>query len=262
MGMDALSGVASQFSERLLTLLDRVEYRRVETGEDMEDIARLRYRAYKAVDLMPLTGSTLIDPLDFDDHAFVFGIYLDERLISTVRVHHVTPEHRASTAGVIFGQEIDSLLDRGLTLIDPGRFAADPDMDSEDMVAVPYLTLRVACMASEYFDVDGCLTACRPRHAAFYRRTFAAETLVACRKNLGVYNADGTLLMAPVREIRSWLYNRYPVFDSRLFEQRLMFEPDDPATPRPITIRPTARLARGRPTGVIRVGRTGQSAFG
>ncbi len=31
----------------------------------MEDVARLRYRAYKAVDLMPLTGSTLIDPPGF-----------------------------------------------------------------------------------------------------------------------------------------------------------------------------------------------------
>ncbi len=242
--MDGFSGLASQFGEKLLSLLDRVEYRRIETGEDMEDIARLRYRAYKAVDLMPLTGSTLVDKLDFDPQAFVFGIYLDERLISTVRVHHVTPDHRASTAGVIFGSEIDALLDKGMTLIDPGRFAADPDMDGDEVVAVPYLTLRVACMASEYFDVDGCLTACRPRHAAFYRRTFKAETLVACRKNLGVYNADGTLLMARVRDIRSWLYHRYPVFDSKLFEQRMMFDSYGGPQTRPITIRPTARLAR------------------
>ncbi len=87
------------FSEKLMLLLDRVEYRRVETGEDMEDIARLRYKAYKAVNLMELTGSTLIDALDFDSHAYVFGIYLDENLVSTVRVHHVTPQHRASTSG-------------------------------------------------------------------------------------------------------------------------------------------------------------------
>ena len=231
------------FKEKLLRFLDRVEYRRVESGEDMEDIARLRFKAYKAVDLMPMTGSTLIDRLDFDSHAYVFGIYLDERLISTVRVHYVTPEHRASTAGAIFAEEVERFLDAGLTLVDPGRFAADPDLDGDETSAIPYLTLRVAAMASEHFDVDRCLTACRPRHAAFYKRVFAAETIVREKKNLGVYNADGALLVARVREIRPWLYRRYPVFDSQPFERRMMFG-NEPSVPfRPLTILPTARLA-------------------
>ncbi|MDO9415233.1 N-acyl amino acid synthase FeeM domain-containing protein [Pararhizobium sp.] len=233
-----------QFKEKLLSLLDRVEYRRVESSEDMEDIARLRFKAYKAVDLMPMTGSTLVDRLDFDSHAFVFGIYLDERLISTVRVHHVTPDHRASTAGAIFAPEVASFLDAGMTLVDPGRFAADPELDGEEGSAIPYLTLRVAAMASEHFDVDRCLTACRPRHAAFYKRVFAAETIVREKKNLGVYNADGALLVARVREIRPWLYQRYPVFDSKPFERRMMFG-GAPSLPfMPLTIRPTARLAQ------------------
>lgn len=119
---------SGSFSEKLMLLLDRVEFRRVEGGEDMEDIARLRFKAYKAVNLMELTGSTLIDRLDDDSHAYVFGIYLDERLVSTVRVHHVTPDHRVSTSGLIFGEEIDVFLDAGMVLIDPGRLAVDPEV--------------------------------------------------------------------------------------------------------------------------------------
>ncbi len=232
------------FSEKLMLLLDRVEYRRVETGEDMEDIARLRYKAYKAVNLMELTGSTLIDDLDFDGHAYVFGIYLDENLVSTVRVHHVTPEHRASTSGLIFGPEIDVFLDAGMVLVDPGRLAVDPDVTGDEMRALPYLTLRPVAMACEYFTADRCLTACRPRHAAFYKRIFASETVVAKRENLGVYNADGALLVAQVRGQRPSILDRYPIFDSEQFERRLMFADRQDVPFAPLTILPTARIAQ------------------
>lgn len=62
--------------------------------------------------------------------------------MSTVRVHHVTPDHRASTSGIIFGAEINAFLDAGTVLIDPGRLAVDPDLLGDDLRALPYLTLR------------------------------------------------------------------------------------------------------------------------
>lgn len=232
------------FSEKLMLLLDRVEYRRVESGEDMEDIARLRYKAYKAVNLMELTGATLIDGLDFDSQAYVFGIYLDERLVSTVRVHHVTPDHRASTSGIIFGAEINAFLDAGMVLIDPGRLAVDPDLLGDDLRALPYLTLRPVAMACEYFSADRCLTACRPRHTAFYKRIFQSETVVERRENLGIYNADGALLVAQVRGQRPSILDRYPIFDSEPFERRLMFAGREVPFA-PLTILPTARIAQG-----------------
>ncbi len=232
------------FSDKLMLLLDRVEYRRVEGGEDMEDIARLRFKAYKAVNLMELTGSTLIDALDFDSHAYVFGIYLDESLVSTVRVHRVTPDHRASTSGLIFGEEIDVFLDAGMVLIDPGRLAVDPEVLGDDLKAVPYLTLRPVAMACEYFSADRCLTACRPRHTAFYKRIFGSKTVVERRENLGVYNADGSLLVAQVRGQRPSILDRYPIFDSEPFERRLMFGGRHEVPFAPLTILPTARIAQ------------------
>ena len=232
----------NRFSERLLELLDHVEYRRVETGEDMEDVARIRFKAYKMADILPLSGTMLIDDIDFDSHAYVFGIYFQERLISTVRVHHVTPEHRVSSSGSVFGAEIDRFLDAGLSLIDPVRLAADPEILKE-MPAIPYLTLRVATMASEHFDVDRCLSLVKPQHAAFYKRVFDADTIVSPQKNCGNYNIDLTLLAARVREIRPWLYTRFPFFDSESFERRMMFGDDRETQYAPLTVLPTARLA-------------------
>ncbi|MDX3927695.1 MAG: hypothetical protein QHC90_18040 [Shinella sp.] len=233
----------NRFSDRLLKLLDRVEYRRVETGEDMEEVARIRFKAYQMADILPLKGSTLIDDIDFDSHAYVFGIYYEERLISTVRLHHVTPEHRVSSSGSVFGKEIDAFLDAGMTLIDPVRLAADPEVLSE-MPAIPYLTLRIATMANDYFDADRCLQLVKPQHAAFYKRVFEADTVVGPQKSPGGYKIDLTLLATQVRELRPRLYERFPFFKSEPFERRMMFSRGSDMPVSPLTIRPTARLVQ------------------
>ena len=230
----------SSFARRLLRDLESVEYRRIESSEDMEDVGRLRYKAYKSVDLLRMSGTTLIEDLDFDSHAFVFGVYYEERLVSTLRVHHVTPQHRVSSSGEIFPDAVNSLLDSGRTLIDPVRFAADPDFIVED-VALPYLTLRIAAMASDYFDVDMCLSLIKTQHSSFYRRVFQATQLVPPKANCGSYNVDLTLLVSEVRAIRANLYRRYPIFMSHRFEQRMMFGGREEVGPTPLTVLPTAR---------------------
>jgi hypothetical protein len=129
-----------------------------------------------------------------------------------------------------------------MSLIDPVRLAADPEILKE-MPAIPYLTLRVATMASEHFDVDRCLSLVKPQHAAFYKRVFDADTIVSPQKNCGDYKIDLTLLAARVREIRPWLYTRFPFFDSEPFERRMMFGDSGETQHTPLTILPTARLA-------------------
>src|SRR5882762_2801149 len=131
------------FASKLMSILDHVEYRRIENNEDMEDVARLRFKAYKARSVLPIAASNLIDDVDFDDHAYVFGVYYYEELVSTIRIHHVTPDHRVSQSGGVFPDEINAFLDAGMTLIDPARFAIDPSVELE-MPALPYLTLRPA----------------------------------------------------------------------------------------------------------------------
>lgn len=232
----------NRFSDKLLELLDRVEYRRVETGEDMEDVARIRFKAYKMADILPLKGNTLVDDIDFDSHAYVFGIYYDERLISTVRLHHVTPEHRVSSSGSIFPNEINAFLDAGMSLIDPVRLAADPEVLSE-MPAIPYLTLRIATMATDYFEVDRCLQLVKPQHAAFYKRVFDADTIVSPQGNCGDYNIDLTLMATRTKETLPPLYRRFPFFKSEPYERRMLFARGADAPFSPLTVRPTARRA-------------------
>jgi hypothetical protein len=232
----------SNFSKKLLEILDHVEYRRVETHEDMEEVARIRYRAYKLANILTLSGAKLIDDVDFDDHAYIFGVYYDERLISTVRIHHVTPDHRVSTTREMYPNEIDKFLDAGMTLIDPVRFAADPDIIGE-MPALPYLTLRIASMAADYFDADRVLQLVSPQHAPFYRRVFYADTVVPSQKNVGKYNIELTLMATRTNDVRVGLYKRFPFFVSEPYERRMMFQRSPDMGVTPLTILPTARLA-------------------
>ena len=50
---------------------------------------------------------------------------------------------------------------------------------SFDYPALPYLTLRVATMATIFFDVDFCLSVIKPNHRAFYKRVFHTIELAA-----------------------------------------------------------------------------------
>ena len=76
-------------------------------------------------------GDSLIDDLDFDSHAYVVGVYIDEELVSTLRVSHMTPDHRKGTSLKYFGDVLHPMLDQGMSFIDPSRFAASSAL-SED----------------------------------------------------------------------------------------------------------------------------------
>jgi hypothetical protein len=229
------------FSEKLLAALDHIEYRRIEGHEDFEDVARLRYRAYKAQNVLPVGVSSMLDTIDFDSHAYVFGIYYYEELISTIRVHHVVPDHRVSQSVGVFPDAVNALLDSGKSFIDPARFAVDPEIVGE-LPTIPYITLRPTIMAAIHFDTDLVLQHIRPPHAAFYKRIFLADTLVP-PTIAPMYGFELTLLASRVREVRPQLMRRFPLFQSEAYERRLMFAEQPEVNSPPLTVLPTARFA-------------------
>ncbi|MCZ8180802.1 MAG: hypothetical protein O9309_17405 [Rhizobium sp.] len=231
--------------------LDFIEYRRIETHEDLEEIELLRYKAYKAANVLPVATPSMIDDADFDRHAYVFGIYYFEELVSTIRLHHVAPEHPLSQSAGVFPDVMDAYLKAGLTLIDPARFAVDPEVASE-LPILPYITLRPSIVAVAYFKADRVLQHVRPHHAAFYKRVFYAETVVE-RRMTEIYGLELTLMATNTHKTGSKLLSRYPFFDSGVYERRLMFgRGEGGLSTTPLTILPSARLvAAGKVTGAV-----------
>jgi hypothetical protein len=213
--------VAAQ--KRGLDLLDQVDYRLAETSEEREEIYNLRYRAYLregAVKEFPEQRVT--DQYDDLPNSWTFGVYLRGELHSSVRISVLTSEWRQSCSSEAFGEVLFPRLDRGEVIVDPARFVADPDK-ARRLPELPYVTLRLAYMACEYFNADLGLAIVRPEHQAFYRRVFLHETIAEPRLFPGLLKPVG-LMAADFPAMHEKVFMRYPMMRSTAFERRMLFE--------------------------------------
>jgi hypothetical protein len=218
----ARAGTPSRFSGTLLDILDRVSYARVDPAVIDDPIYRLRYRAYTREGFMDHNPEEIcIDDLDSAPNNMSFGIYIDDELVSSIRLHHLTPDQRASPSLRVFPDVLGPMLDQGMTFIDPSRFTADRDA-SLAYPALPFLTLRIAAMASVHFVADQCLALVRPEHGPFYKRVFGSERLADERSYPGLH-FPVALFGATVDSIRGRVAERFPFFLSTDEERQLLF---------------------------------------
>ncbi|MCP8882827.1 hypothetical protein NIM87_04905 [Devosia sp. XJ19-1] len=219
------AGTPSRFSDTLMDVLDDVSYARVNPGVIDDPIYKLRYRAYTREGFMDHNPEEIcIDDLDDAPNGASFGIYIDDDLVSSIRLHHLTAEHRQSPSMKVFPDILGPMLDQGMTFIDPSRFTADHEA-SLAYPALPFLTLRMAAMASVYYGVDQCLAIVRPEHGAFYRRVFGSEQLAETRSYPGLY-FPVALYGATVDSIRSRVAQRFRFFLSTAEERQHLFAGD------------------------------------
>ena len=203
-------------------LLEHVDYRLAETVEEQEEIYNLRYRAYLregAIHESPLQRNT--DQYDGLPNSWTFGVYFRGELYSSVRISVLNSEWRRSCSTEIFGEILHPRLDRGEIIIDPSRFVADPDK-AKRFPELPYLTLRVAYMACEFFNADLGLAIVRAEHQAFYRRVFLHETIAEPRMLPGLLKPVG-LMAADFPALKEKVFERYPMMRSTAFERRMLF---------------------------------------
>ena len=158
-------------------LSDRVDYRLMETPEEKDCIYLMRYRAYLHGRVTaPSESQRVSDRYDDAPNAWIFGIYVDGELCSSLRLNLLTSECRISGTADLFADVLHPRLDQGEVFIDPLRFAADPEK-ARRFPELPYLTVRLAYMACEHFNADTGLALVRAEHQAFYRRVFMHEVI-------------------------------------------------------------------------------------
>jgi hypothetical protein len=205
-------------------LFDRVDYRLIETPEERDSVYLMRYRAYLHGGLIsPSESRRIVDHYDDAPNAWIFGIYLDGELCSSIRLHVLTSEGRMSYSTELFGDVLDSRLDRGEVFIDPARFAADPEK-AKRFPELPYVTLRLAYLACDYFNADTGLAMVRTDHEAFYRRVFLHETISEPRAFPGWHSRKVVLMASDFRMLRERVLERFPIMRSSAAERRMLFE--------------------------------------
>ena len=214
---------APGFTERGFDLLERIDYRRADSRQEREAIYRLRYQAYlREGAIAPNALKELSDRYDDMPNAWTFGIYIDEKLASSIRVCVGSPTHPLTPATNVFSDVLLPEVGSGKTLIDPNRFVTDPDA-TQAFPELPYLTVRLGFVACEYFKTDIGAATPRLEHEAFYKRVFRMNVTAPARIFPTLTKAH-SLMSVHYPSVREKILWRYPFFRSTFFERRMLFE--------------------------------------
>ncbi|MGB6397189.1 MAG: hypothetical protein WBF73_16130 [Bradyrhizobium sp.] len=205
-------------------LLDRIEYRLIETPEERDSVYLLRYKAYLHSGLiLPSESRRISDCYDDAPNVWIFGVYVDGELCSSLRVHVLTSEWRMSYSTELYGDVLHPRLDRGEVFVDPARLAADPEK-AKRFPELPYLSVRLGYMACDHFNADTGLTMVRPDHQPFYRRVFLSELIGEPRAFPGWHTMKTSLMASDFRNVREKILARFPIMRSSAFERRTLFQ--------------------------------------
>src|ERR1700687_860919 len=164
----------SSFADRVYDLLERVQYRRMETEAELDAILRLRYDAYLKEGAIPVSESgRLEDAFDQVDNVYNFGVFVDGELASALRIHTLSYVHQKSPALETFGDFLIPELRACKLILDPNRFVANYRL-ARLHPALPYVTARLGVMACVHFGIDLMTLTVRAQPNAFSKRTLFA----------------------------------------------------------------------------------------
>lgn len=242
-GVPAIGGEANAFVRNVSEVLERTEYRRCESGEDLEAICRLRYKAYHANGFVNEAPDQMTsDAMDDLPNCYRYGVFIDGELVSTVRIHHITREEPHGPVMSVFSDVLEPQLERGATYVNPSLLAADPTQTRIHRV-LPYVTLRIALAANYWFDSTGCICLIRREHTSFYKRVFLQEE-VAEPRTYPPFTVPVMLYNTNIARDLAAIVRRFPFFGSTEMERRMLFAKPGPGELAPLTILPTARYHR------------------
>ena len=211
------------FVDRVTELLNRLDYRVADSDVERQAIFRLRYEAYRREKaIRPNFTKSFADDYDDAENCWLFGLDVEGKLSSSIRIHVATAEQPVCPSLSTFPDIIEPELEQGKVIIDPTRFVTDSTM-TRLLPGLPYLTLRLCWMAAEYFEAEHFMVAIRDEHKAFYKRTFD-HRLICPARPYPMLKDPICLMTLDHNEVADRLYRRYPFFRSNHFERRMLFD--------------------------------------
>jgi N-acyl-L-homoserine lactone synthetase len=222
-GAPLLSGT---FADRLFECRNRVEYRLVRNEADLDAVYELRYDAYVREGIIPISPERrFTDAYDQTPNVWIFGVYLDGRLASSIRVHVATPRCPISPSVDVFPDLLRPAVEQGQTIVDPTRFVADREM-ARRHPELPYITVRLGFLASERFRADLGLASVRSEHQAFYKRLFYLQPLCEPRTFPNL-TATFSLMGVNYLSVKERIIARYPFMQTTPDELEQLFGQSD-----------------------------------
>jgi hypothetical protein len=223
-GMEEAVRGAGGFSQKVLSLLERVEYRLAQSEVELDRIYRLRYDANLregAIEANKL--ERLVDRFDSVPNVLNFAIYIDDIMTSALRLHVATAHQPFSPALDAFPDLLEHHIKGGVRIIDGNRFVADYPR-ARSFPELPYITLRIGMLAAEHFNCELITASVRSEHYPFYKREFMAAKLCEPRPYPTLVKPL-SLICIDFKNNGAAIINRHPFYESTEEERRRYFGP-------------------------------------
>lgn len=219
----AASDSVSGFSDSIARLSDRIDYRLANSDKQREAIFRLRYQAYvRDGTISPNSSRTFSDVYDETGNVYLLGLFIDDELVSSIRLHAASSKHPNFPSLEVFADVLQPELDAGKVIVDTSHFVAD-ESHSQLHRGLPYATLRLCMLAARYFSADYLLAAVGAQHRVFYERALNYQLM--CKSRPYPLSAKPISLMTVhYPAAADGLNRRFPFFRSSFFERRMLFE--------------------------------------
>jgi hypothetical protein len=192
---------------------------------ERDAIFKLRYQAYLRAGLVSKNSfGRYIEPADHAANAYLMGLYVDRRLVSSLRLQIGSAATPYFSSLELFPHVLEPILRSGKTIIDMSCVATEGVL-ARQYVLMPYLILRSWIMAAEHFRADYIAAAVRPQHQLFYKRVLDAELHSEVR--LPPHHLTGvSLVILDFASSAKRRYENLPFLRSTPSERQQLFERD------------------------------------
>ena len=208
---------------RIGDYLPEIEYGLAISPAEQNEVFKLRYKAYlRAHSIDPDPSERFTDYYDRMENCHIFGVYADDELLSSIRIHVISKEHRKGVAVDVYPDILHPLIDQGNVIIDPTRFVCD-QAAKRKYPELAFVTLRIPSMASLAFEADYCLATVRESHRSFYEHIFEAKVLSEPRPYPGLRQRL-CLMQVDIGKVRDQLMSHHSAYHTTVEDWRMLFE--------------------------------------
>jgi hypothetical protein len=224
---DHLAALSNERAAQLSHFSKRVSCRLARSYVERDSIFKLRYQSYLRAGLIsPNSFGRFIESTDHAANAYLVGLYVDRRLVSSLRLQIGCATAPIFSSLELFPNLLEPLLRSNKMVVDMSCVATDGEL-ARSYVWLPHLILRSWIMAAEHFHADYIAAAMRPQHQLFYERVLNSglhsELRLPPRHFTGV-----SLVINDFARSANRLYKNLPFLRSTPSERQQVFEFDMP----------------------------------
>ena len=214
-----------QRTTQLLDFSERVTGKLARSYVERDAIFKLRYRSYFRAGLISENSfGRYIEPADHVANAYLMGLYVDRRLVSSLRLQIGTLTTPICSSLELFPNVLEPLLRSNNIVVEMSCVATDGGL-ARSYVWLPYLILRSWIVAAEHFHANYIAAAVQPQHQLFYKRALDCEVHSELRLTPHHLASFGLVTLNFATSAKR-LYENLPFLRSTLSERHELFEPD------------------------------------